>query len=90
MDRQINTSSDWHWMDVRTALAKKGYTLARIGREKRYKNCTTVSGVRTRRWPDLQQFIADKIGVHPMEIWPSRYDSAGKPLGLGIRQKRSA
>ena len=48
-------------MDVRTALAKKGYTLKRIGLEKQYKRHTTVSCVRTRRWPDLQQFIADKI-----------------------------
>ena len=46
--------------------------------------------VKYKPWSAMEKTVADIIGVQPMEIWPSRYDSAGKPLGLGIRQKRSA
>ena len=77
-------------MEVRAALAKQGYTLKRIGLEKQYKRHTTVSCVRTRRWPDLQQFIADKIGVQPLEIWPSCYKKDGTPIGTGVRRKGAA
>ena len=38
----------------------------------------------------LKKTIADIIGVHPMEIWPSRYKADGSPVGTGIRKKRSA
>ena len=77
-------------MDIRAALAKKGYTLTRVSKEKDYKYNYVCCRVKNHRWPDLEKTIADIIGVHPMEIWPSRYKADGSPVGTGIRKKRSA
>ncbi len=85
-----NTSQDWHWMDVRAALAKKGYTLTRISKEKGYSYACVCCRVKIQRWPDLEKTIADIIGVHPQVIWPSRYKADGSPMGTGIRKKRLA
>ena len=85
-----NSPQDWHWMDIRAALAKKGYTLTRVSKEKDYKYGYVCCRVKNQRWPDLEKTIADIIGVHPMEIWPSRYKTDGSPVGTGIRKKRSA
>ena len=85
-----NSPQGWHWMDIRAALAKKGYTLTRVSKEKDYKYSYVCCRVKNQRWPDLEKTIADIIGVHPMEIWPSRYKADGSPVGTGIRKKRSA
>ena len=77
-------------MDIRAALAKQGYTLTRVPKEKDYKYSYVCCRVKNQRWPDLEKTIADIIGVQPMVIWPSRYKPSGKPLGYGIRKKRSA
>ena len=77
-------------MDVRAALAKKGYTLTRVPKEKDYKYAYVCCRVKNHRWPDFQQFIADKIGVQPIEIWPSCYKKDGTPIGTGIRRKGAA
>ena len=46
--------------------------------------------VKYKPWPAMEKIIADIIGVHPMEIWPSRYKADGSSVGYGIRQKRGA
>ena len=48
------------------------------------------SMVKYKPWPAMEKTVADIIGVHPMEIWPSRYKADGSPVGIGIRKKRSA
>ena len=83
-------ANDWYWADIKAALAKKGYTLTRLSREKGYKYHHTPGRLKYVRWPDLEKTIADIIGVHPMEIWPSCYKADGSPVGTGIRKKRSA
>ena len=83
-------ATDWHWSDIKAALAKKGYTLTRLSYEKGYKYHHASARLKRVRWPDLEKTTADIIGVHPMEIWPSRYKADGSPVGTGIRKKRSA
>ena len=35
----------------------------------------------------MEKAIADIIGVHPKDIWPSRYKKDGTPIGIGVRRK---
>lgn len=74
-----NFKKDWHPWDIKTALAKKGYSLAGIAREYGYAS-TSPNQALYRPWAAMEQIIADIIGVAPSSIWPSRYDDKGFPL----------
>ncbi len=70
---------DWHPWDIKAALGKRGYSLARVARENNYAR-TSANEVLRKSWPNMQRKIADVIGVDPWEIWPSRYDDNREPL----------
>jgi Ner family transcriptional regulator len=72
---------DWHPADIKAALEKRGWTLARIARDHGYTCVTTPADALRRPYPVMEQIIAGIIGVAPREIWPSRYDRHGQPLG---------
>lgn len=76
---------DWHPADVKAALHKKGITLAGIAKAYGLTSSSTLSSVFTRSYPLNEQRIADAIGVHPKEIWPSRYNSDGSVKPRGFR-----
>jgi len=75
---------DWHPADVKAALHKKNITLASIAEAYGLTSSSTLSSVFTRSYPLNEKRIADAIGVHPMVIWPSRYNKDGsiKPRGF--------
>lgn len=74
---------DWHNWDIRAALGKKGYTLAKVARDNGYARTSPNEALR-KPWPAMERIIADIIGVQPWEIWPTRYDDQHRPLrGLG-------
>lgn len=75
---------DWHPADIKAALHKKGITLKGIADAYGLTSSSTLSSVFTRSYPLNEQRIADAIGVHPMVIWPSRYNTDGsiKPRGF--------
>ncbi|MGE4545797.1 MAG: transcriptional regulator [Pedobacter sp.] len=66
--------TDWHPADIKAALAKKGFTFARIAREHGYRSNSPNSVLWT-RWRPMERIVADIIGVAPEDIWPSRYGS---------------
>ena len=70
--------SDWHSADIKAALAKKGYSLARLARENGYAD-TSPSNAFRQSWPAMEKIMAAVIGIPPQEIWPSRYNSDGTP-----------
>lgn len=72
-------SADWHWADVKAALAKAGWTLTRLA-DHHGLHPRSPSRVTDVRWPAMQRHIAEAIGRRPQDIWPSRYDSDGHPL----------
>lgn len=49
---------------------------------------SSLSSTFTRSYPLNEKRIADAIGVHPMVIWPSRYNADGsiKPRGFRMVQ----
>lgn len=63
---------DWHHADIIAALHKKNITLSGLSRASGLSN-TTLSNPLTRPWPKGELIIARALGIHPSEIWPSRY-----------------
>lgn len=66
------TSCDWHRADIIAELRKKGTSLASLSRSSGL-NSRTLNNALDRRYPKAERIIADELGVHPSEIWPSRY-----------------
>ena len=85
-------SQDWHPADIVAAVWKRGSSLRRLDRLNHYADGALRNAL-ARPWPKAEAIIATFIGVHPREIWPSRYDSEGLPLsgrnqrGIGRRGK---
>ncbi|PWC15500.1 DNA-binding protein [Brenneria roseae subsp. roseae] len=63
---------DWHPADIIAALRKKGTTLAAVSRAAGLSSSTLANAL-SRPWPKGEWLIADALGIHPSEIWPSRY-----------------
>lgn len=69
---------DWTWNRVKYELALRKLTLAQIAEEHQlskgyFSSIPHCQRVRT------QQLVADALGMHPWDIWPSRYDAKGTP-----------
>ncbi|MDX8000474.1 transcriptional regulator [Xenorhabdus sp. Reich] len=72
----INVKPDWHQADVIAALRKRGTTLAAVSREAGLSSSTlanVLANVLSRTWPKGEWIVANYLGIHPAEIWPSRY-----------------
>jgi len=80
--------TDWHPADVKAALEKRGYSLARISRELGLKP-TTANAVFQKRYPRVQERIGRILDMHPSWIWPSRYDESGNPRYIRPPKARS-
>lgn len=73
------TRQDWHPADIKAALAKKGYTFARIASEYGYVTNTPCAVLR-KPWSQIEEIVARILGVPAARIWPSRYNRLGQPL----------
>lgn len=78
-----SSAQDWHPADIKSALNKAGYTMASLADEHNLNSGSSLSKALTSSSPAAERRIADAIGVHPMKIWPSRYNEDGshKPQG---------
>ena len=63
---------DWHPADIKAALHKRGITLAGIAKAHGLRDSTSLSSCFVRSYPANEKRIADALGLHPKEIWPSR------------------
>lgn len=63
---------DWHVADIKAALEKAGTNFERLARENGIAGATLRNALRF-KYPKSERIIAEKIGVQPEEIWPSRY-----------------
>ncbi|ASN87173.1 transcriptional regulator [Pectobacterium versatile] len=68
----ILRKQDWHPADIIAALRKKNTTLAAVSRAAGLSSSTLANAL-SRPWPKGEWLIADAMGIHPSEIWPSRY-----------------
>lgn len=76
---------DWHPADIKAALHKKGITLAGIAKAHGLTDSTSLSSTFTRSYPINERRIAAALGLHPKDIWPSRYYESGEPRPRGFR-----
>ncbi|WP_245615857.1 helix-turn-helix domain-containing protein [Andreprevotia chitinilytica] len=91
---QTNTSAtqnDWHPADIIAALHKRGTTISKLA----HSHGVDPSGLSLalrRSFPKGEQRIADALGMHPKDIWPSRYfdDGTRKPVGARAIQCTAA
>jgi len=76
---------DWHPADIKAALEKRGYSLAKLSRVNGY--CRSAASVALHfPYPKMERLIAETIGASVHEIWPSRYHADGRPKsGRGER-----
>ncbi|EAA3717225.1 helix-turn-helix domain-containing protein [Salmonella enterica] len=63
---------DWHSADIIAALKKRGTSLSALSRQAGLASSTLANAL-IRRWPKGERLIAEKLGVAPEQIWPSRY-----------------
>lgn len=87
--RTTAQKSDWHPADILAALHKRGVTLKGLAAEHELADASTLSKAMLHSYPASERRIADAIGVHPAEIWPSRYHDDGSPRKRGIRALKS-
>jgi Ner family transcriptional regulator len=87
---------DWHREDIKAAVRKSGATLRSLSLAAGYDK-TAACVALSQPWPALEGVIARHLGVHPMTIWPSRYDTTGNPKAgvfaayrKSIRSRRAA
>ncbi|GMU44151.1 MAG: transcriptional regulator [Xanthomonadales bacterium PRO6] len=82
-----NTSlEDWHPADIIASLRKAGWSLAQLALHHGYADKSAVRTAVSRPYPKAERIIAAALGLHPMQIWPSRYDRAGQPNRTGSRR----
>ncbi|EYU13632.1 helix-turn-helix domain-containing protein [Photorhabdus aegyptia] len=63
---------DWHPADIIAALKKRGTTLASVSRKAGLAS-STLNNALIRRYSNGEKLIAAELGLHPSDIWPSRY-----------------
>lgn len=67
-----NLKSDWHPADIIAEVRKTGVSLAQLSRENGMASGTLANALK-RPWPKGEWIIADRIGLLPRMIWPTRY-----------------
>ncbi|ENY9362166.1 helix-turn-helix domain-containing protein [Salmonella enterica] len=63
---------DWHSADIIAALKKRGTSLSALSHQAGLASSTLANAL-IRHWPKGEKLIAEKLGVAPEQIWPSRY-----------------
>lgn len=77
---QQKKGGDWHWKDVLSALAKRGWSLRQVALAEGYPDGRALGETARRPYPKAERILARYMGVeHPKVVWPSRYDADGHP-----------
>lgn len=79
----IPLGQDWPASYIRAVLEIKGTTMETLSEEEGWKR-HTLRNVLYRHWPKGEQVIAEKCGVSPDEIWPSRYRIGAMAMESGV------
>lgn len=83
------SQEDWHPADVIAALRKRGITLRALAVQHGLKDSSGISVALVRSLPVNEKRIADALGIHPKDIWPSRYNDDGSRKLQGFRALQS-
>lgn len=72
MGQGASLLTDWHPADILAALKKRGHSLSGLSKQNGY-HPTAAGKALKKPWPAVEILIAEAIGAHPRDIWPSRY-----------------
>ncbi|WP_456308958.1 helix-turn-helix domain-containing protein [Serratia proteamaculans] len=76
----MKKKTDMHPADIVAAIKKRQTSLAELSRKEGLCSGTLANALK-RPWPKGEFIIAAALGIHPSEIWPSRYyDERGRLL----------
>jgi len=76
----MKKKTDMHPADIVAAIKKRQTSLAELSRKVGLCSGTLANALK-RPWPKGEFIIAAALGIHPSEIWPSRYyDKRGQLL----------
>lgn len=78
-------AEDWHPADIVAALHKAGTTMTKLAKSHGLSSGNTLSKAMRSSFPIAEKRIADALGIHPKEIWPSRYYPNGEQRPRGCR-----
>lgn len=73
----VREGCDWSIKAIYTALEFKGLDLSDLEKELGLKS-GSMRNVFYRQCPKYEAVIAEKIGVEPAVIWPSRYPTGSR------------
>ena len=76
---------DWHPADVVAELHKSGTTMMKLAKSHGLTSANTLSKALRSSFPVAERRIAEALGLHPKEIWPSRYFPSGESRPRGYR-----
>lgn len=71
-NRRQKKRQDWHPALISARLKMIGSNLSALSKENGYHR-TNLRNALYRHYPKAEKIIAEKLGVSPAEIWPSRY-----------------
>jgi len=83
------TDADWHPSEVKAALNMAGWTLASLAEHYGLCNGSGISKALVGSFPLGEKRIADALGLHPKDIWPSRYEKDGTRKLVGFHALQS-
>lgn len=83
------SAQDWHPADVIAALQKAGWTLSSLGEHHGLTSGSALSRGLRYSMPLAEKRVADAIGKHPKDIWPSRYEKDGSRKLVGFHAIQS-
>lgn len=86
IQRRQKNATDWSREEVLDALYQAGWSLRKVAAHHDLVN-GTLSRALYSPYPRAEIRIAEALGVHPAEIWPSRYDERGEPIQRRIGRR---
>ena len=82
-------TKDWHPSFVIAALHEAGWTLSSLAEQYGLTGGGTFSKALRSSFPVAEKRIADALGLHPKDIWPSRYEKDGTRKLVGFHAIQS-
>ncbi|MDQ2069345.1 helix-turn-helix domain-containing protein [Natronospira bacteriovora] len=75
---------------IKYQLRLRGSSLAQVARDQGVSRDAATLALR-KPYPRMERAIADALGLRPEQLWPERYDEAGRPnRPLGRPRKQTA
>lgn len=85
--KKQTANDDWTRAQIIALLHDNNITLAAIARANGLADAGGLSLALTRSFPLGEQRIAAALNMHPMNLWPTRYNSDGTRKVQGLRAR---